>query len=721
MSQKTLTQKILEAHSALGAWAPDKDIALRIDQVLLQDATGTQACMQLEQLIKNPRGTLPRVPRDLSQETVVIDSASATDGTVPLLQFEQFGLDEVQVPLAIQYVDHNIKQIDERNADDHAFLLSFAKRYGIFYSPLGNGICHQVHVERFAVPGATILGADSHTTTSGALAAFALGVGGLDVAAALAGYPFWMRTPKVVEVQLTGALKPWVSAKDIVLELLRRFGVKWGIDVAGIGGVMVLEFAGPAIKSLGVPQRATIANMAAELNATAVFPSDERTREFMALQRREWSFKELGQDSGANYDVRVELDLASLEPLIALPSSPDNVVPVREVEGTPVAQVCVGSSVNSWYEDLALVAAVLRGCRVPFVRTQEGQRLLQLLVSPGSAQILNVMERKGFIKDLRMAGAVLLESACGPCVGMGGAPPSGANSLRTMNRNFPGRSGTKDDRVYLASSETAAATAKFGVITDPRTLGAYPNIGTYDLEDSDFTDELIVRPPMVRGARLATKIVRGPHIKSPPRNAALPDALEGEVVAKFGDKVSTGSISPDGVIVMGKRSNVADIAKHTFEKEMPSGQGDGRSEFYRIASEAKERRGSVVVAGSTYGQGSSREAAAMVMVELGVRAVLAKSFYRIHRTNLISQGVVPIVIPDVLYDAVIEDPVRGTPFAKPDQVITMPKIRAELEAGLPALTLMLGEQEFQLAHNLEDRERKILLAGGLINSLVLSP
>lgn len=713
MAGKSVAEKILEEHLVEGTLQPDSDIALRVDQVLMQDATGTQACQQLEEFFKR-RDPLPALqPINLPQSEIVINE-SLHSGTLPMLQFEQFGLDEIKVPFAIQYVDHNIKQIDERNADDHAFLLTFCQRYGIWYSPLGNGICHQVHVERFAVPGATIIGADSHTTSSGAMGAVALGVGGLDVATLLAGYPLWLRSPKVVQVELEGKLQPWVAAKDIILELLRCYSVKWGTRIAGIGGTMIIEFTGPGVKTLNVFQRVTIANMAAELNATAVFPSDERTLEFLRIQRREWAWRPLEADKDAKYDLRFAVNLAELEPLIARPSSPDNVVPVRAVEGTPVAQVCVGSSVNSGYEDEAIVAAIMKGRRLPLVGNNRGKRLLQLLVSPGSQQILNVMERRGFLKDLRSAGAVILESACGPCVGMGGAPPSGANSLRTMNRNFPGRSGTKEDRVYLASPETAAATARYGVITDPRRLGTYPEIGTYELQDSDFTDNLFIRPIMTLEERKRTAIIRGQHIKPPPRKELLGEKVKGEVIAKFGDNISTGSISPDGVIVMGKRSNVGDISKHTFEKEMPSRQG-GASEFYNLAMEIKKRGGGFVVAGHNYGQGSSREAAAMVMVELGVHAVFVKSFARIHRANLISQGVLPLIIDDRFYDAV--KLAEEVPQVKPGQIIDLVCIRRELEAGSLLVTLKVGKHTFQVKHGMSERETQIVLKGGLINYL----
>lgn len=710
MAGRSLTRKNIEGRLVEGAWRRGEDIAIRVDKVLMQDATGVPACLQFEQIVKPV------------EERVDVEEESR-DGLTPLLQFEEFGLDEVQVPFAIQYVDHNVLQIDERNADDHAFLRTFCKRYGIWFSPLGNGICHYQFIERFAEPGTVELGADSHTTSGGAMGAFALGVGGLDIATTLAGHPFWFRTPSVVQVRLQGQLEPWVSAKDVVLELLRRYRVNWGIEVAGAGGVMVLEFTGPGVRTLNMFQRMTIANMAAEMNATAMFPSDERTREFLRIQRREDQFVTLEADEDARYDLSVEIDLSSMEPLIACPWSPDNVVPVREVEGTPVAQVCVGSSVNSGYEDMAIVAKVLRGRELPSVGTPQGERLLQLIVTPGSRQITNVLTRKGLTGDLMSVGALFPGSICGWCVGMGGAPASGTNSVRTGPRNFPGRSGTKDDKVYLASPETAAATALFGRITDPRTLGEYPDLGLYDLEDGDFTDYLLMRP-LPRKDRSMIGVIRGPHIIPPPRKEELGNTISGEAVAKFGDDISTGSISPDGPNVMGKRQNIGDLAIYTFEKEMPAGEkGVIASKFYNIAMRAKrESGGGFIFAGQNYGQGSSREVAAMVMVELGIHAVSAKSFPRIHRDNLIKQGILPLFISEELYEAIEwrERPEKGKkqlPFVREGQIIVLPRLREELASQGATVTLRIGDHEFHVEHRLNERERNIILAGGLINYL----
>lgn len=710
MKGRSLTRKIIEGRLVEGVWRRGEDIAIRVDKLVIQDATGVPACMQFEQLAKS------------KDERVGVEEESR-DGMTPLLQFEQFDIDEIKVPFAIQYVDHNVLQIDERNADDHDFLLSFCKRFGIWYSPIGNGICHYQFFERFAEPGTVELGADSHSTSGGAMGAFAVGVGGLDVATVLSGYPFLLRTPTVVEVRLQGRLPPWVSAKDVVLELLRRYRVNWGTQVAGAGGIMVLEFTGPGVRTLNMFQRMTIANMSAEMNATAIFPSDERTREFLRVQRRGNQFVALEADEDAEYDLSVEVELNTLEPLIAYPSSPDNVVPVREVEGIPIAQVCVGSSVNSGYEDIAIVAEVLRGRELPAVDTPQGQRLLQMIVTPGSRQITNVLIRKGFFKDLLNIGASFPGSICGWCVGMGGAPASGTNSLRTGPRNFPGRSGTKDDKVYLASPETAAATALFGVITDPRRLGAYPALGTYDLEDSDFTDHLLVRP-LPREERLKIPIVRGPHIKPTPRKTAMQNILRGEALAKFGDNISTGSISPDGPTVMGKRQNSRDVAMHTFEKEMPpSEKGSIASEFYKIALRAKtESGGGFVFGGDNYGQGSSREIAAIVMVELGVHAVCAKSFPRLHRDNLIKQGVLPLVISEEMYNViqwrdVVPKTKKQSPYVESVQMVILPRVRQDLESGSETVTLVMGEREFRVEHCLNERERNIVLAGGLINYL----
>lgn len=579
-----LTQKILAAHLVHGQLEPGSEIALRIDQCLLQDTTGTMAMLALEEL----------------------------------------GVERIGVPFAVQYIDHNMLAIDNKNPDDHVFLRTSAAKLGIHFSRPGNGICHYVHLERFTVPGALLLGADSHTTTAGAVAMIAIGAGGLDVAVAMAGHPFVMAMPRVVEVHLEGALGPWVQAKDIILELLRRRDVNGGVG-------RIFEFTGTGVTTLSVPQRATICNMIAELGATTgIFPSDERAREWLEGQKRRDQWSEQKPDGDATYDEREVIDLAQLEPLIAKPSSPGNVVPVREVAGLKVQQVCVGSSVNSGYEDLAIVAEVLRDKQVhPDVF---------MTVTPGSKQILDTIADTGAYQAMIAAGARMLEPACGPCVGMGQAPPTGAVSVRTFNRNFPGRSGTENDQVYLCSPTTAAATALAGAIADPRSLGKQePKLAKPPMDPS-VDDRNIIAPLGPQEAARVT-VVKGPNIQPPPRQSPLPRRLEGEVLIVLPDNVSTGDLSPDGAVVMALRSNVNAIADFTlrrFDKDFP-----GR---------AREKRGGFIVAGENYGQGSSREHAALAPKALGVSAVVAKSFARIHRRNLIAQGIPPLTFmePDDL-------------------------------------------------------------------------
>lgn len=632
-----LAQKIISEHLVSGEMKPGEEIGIRIDQVLLQDATGTMAAME----------------------------------------FEMLGLDRIRVPFAIVYIDHNMLQIDYRNPDDHRFLRTFAARYGLHYSRPGNGICHQVHTERFAQPGLTLLGADSHTTTGGAVGSLAIGAGGMEVAVAMGGYPYEMPMPKIVGVWLEGQLSPWVTPKDVILEMLRRLTVSGGLN-------KIYEFRGPGVATIPVTGRATICNMILELGATAgIFPSDERTREFLALQQREHQWKPLGPDPDATYDEEMVIDLSSIEPLIAKPHSPDNVVPVREVAGTPVAQVCIGSSVNSWYEDLAIPAAILKGQRLP-----PG---LVMTVSPGSRQILDTIAATSVLRTLIQAGARLLEPACGPCVGMGQAPPSGAVSVRTFNRNFKGRSGTIDDLVYLCSPATAGATALRGVITDPRELGEAPVIGEYrPVVDDSFIDP---PPPPEEAQRI--EVVRGPNIKPPPPPQPLPEALEGHVLIVLGDNISTGSMAPDGAIVMADRSNLEAMSAFVFMKEDP--------EFVR---RARQLGGGFVVAGNNYGQGSSREHAVLAPKFLGVKAVLAKSFARIHRRNLIALGLVPLLISDELYGR-----------ARIGDTWRLPDLRAALQEGRTEIPVETPEGRFVVRHDLSPRERAIVLAGGVLNYL----
>src|SRR5438067_1712710 len=533
---ENILEKVISEHLVEGKLEPGEPISYRIDQVLLQDATGTMAWME----------------------------------------FEQLEVDRVEVPLVVQYVDHNMIQLDHKNPDDHFFLQTCAARYGAVFSRPGNGISHYVHLERFDKPYATLVGSDSHTTTGGAMGMAALGIGGMDAAVAMAGFPFELQYPKAVRVVLENELRPWVSAKDVILEMLRRLTVKGGVNKAFL-------FDGDGVSTLSVTQRATICNMILELGATfGIFPSDDRTRAFLKAQQREQDFRELLPDQSARYDDEVVIDLAQLEPLIAKPRNPDNVVPVREVEGTKVAQVCVGSSVNSSYEDLAIPAYVVR-------RGGGVNPWLDMTVSPGSRQVLNAIASTGVLTDYVAAGARLLEPACGPCVGMGQAPPSSQPSVRTMNRNFQGRSGTEDDYVYLASPEVAGATALKGVITDPRDLGMdYPRIES----PQPVADDSMLIQPLDPTEAEKVQIMRGPNIKPPPIPPDLPDSLEGKVLIVLPDNISTGSMSPDGVLVMAERSNIPVIAEYTFRKEDP--------EFVK---RAKEWGGGFIVGGVNYGQG----------------------------------------------------------------------------------------------------------------------
>lgn len=638
-----LTQKILSSHLDAGELKPGSEVSLRIDQGLVQDTTGTMAFLQLEEL----------------------------------------GVERIKIPFAIVYVDHNILAIDFKNPDDHMFLRSFAQRHGIHFSRPGTGICHYLHMERFAKPGQVLLGADSHTVMAGSVSMIAIGAGGLDVAVALAGHPFVMAMPKVVEVRLENKLGPWVQAKDIILELLRRRDVKGGVG-------RIFEFTGPGVATLSVPQRGTICNMIAELGATTgIFPSDERTREWLAIQKRPADFVALAADDGATYDESEVIDLAKLEPLIAKPSSPGNVVPVREVAGTKVQQVCVGSSVNSGYEDLAIVAQVLKGKTV--------HPEVFMTVTPGSKQILDALAGGGAYQALIAAGARMLEPACGPCVGMGQAPPSNSVSVRTFNRNFPGRSGTDDDQVYLCSPTTAAATALRGEITDPRDLGAEPSFEIPVMDPRVDDSNILVPLPPAEAAKV--RVIKGPNIQPPPRQSPLADRLDGEVLIKLTDNVSTGDLSPDGAVVMALRSNVNAIAEFTFRRFDP-----------KFPARAREKGGGFIVAGQNYGQGSSREHAALAPKALGIRAVIAQSFARIHRRNLISQGLVPLTFKS-----------EGD-LAKLEQgdTLVIEGLRAALQSNKTDEVVIARTgrgQEIPLSVSFLAGEARTLLAGGLLAEL----
>ena len=630
-----------------GELKPGSPIALKVDQTLLQDATGTMACMQ----------------------------------------FEQLGVARVQVERAVQYVDHNVIQLDFKNPDDHRMLQALARKFGLHYSRPGNGICHYVHIERFAKPGGILVGADSHTTTSGALGMIAIGAGGLDVAVAMGGYPYEIACPEIVEVRLTGTLsRPWVQAKDIILELLRRLSASGGKN-------KIFEFTGEGTHDLSIPERGTIANMIAELGATsAVFPPDDQTRDWLTRQQREDDFEEMGPEDGCEYDERVAIDLAELGPLVAKPQNPDNVVPVEEVAGTELAQVCIGSSVNSGYFDLALPAAILAD--------RDGQIVhptIAATATPGSRQILTAIAESGVYRQLVEGGVRMLEPVCGPCVGMGQAPPSNANSLRTFNRNFPGRSGTPEDCVYLCSPAVAAVSMLEGKIADPREYGDAPDI-LDPPELKPYVDDVHIFAPADEDEAESIEIPRGPNIKTPPEHEPLEESIEAKIATVQPDNISTGDLAPDGVIVMSYRSNIPAIAEFTFQHRDP--------EFRK---RMKEWGSGFIVGGNNYGQGSSREHAALAPLQLGVKAVFAKSFARIHRRNLVAQGILALTFKDESdYDR-----------AKVGETWSLPNIREELEDGAEDITVRIEESgdEFSVTHDFAPKEREILVSGGLLHYL----
>ena len=638
---RNLTRKLLDDHLLEGDLVPGEEMDLTVDQILIEDATGSMTA----------------------------------------LQFEALGADSVAVPLAVMYVDHNVLQIDDKNMDEHRFLRSFSSHYGIQYSRPGNGISHYVHLERFARPGEVLVGADSHSTMAGAVGMFAVGAGGLDVAVAMAGYGFSLECPKVVGVELRGELPSWVQSKDIILELLRRYGVRGGVG-------RVFEFTGEGVSTLSVTDRGTICNMITELGATAaVFPSDAQTNEWLAAQRREEDYIPLAADPDASYDENEVIELPQLEPLIAEPSSPGNVVPVREVAGTETVQVCVGSSVNSSYEDLATVAAVLRENIV--------HPRMEMTVTPGSRQILDTISKSGVYQDLVAAGARMLEPVCGPCIGVGQAPSAGVPSVRTFNRNFPGRSGTSGDKVYLCSPATAAATALKGEISDPRELGEPPTIPPAP-SDPNMDDRQILDPPPPEEAG-NVEIVRGPNIVPPPEGRALPEELEGRIVIVIEDDVSTGDMAPDGALGMSLWSNIPECAKYMFRRQDP--------EFH---DRALEWGGGFIVGGHNYGQGSSREHAALAPLHLGIRAVIARSFARIHRRNLISQSILPLLFRE-------EDD-----YERVSQGDTwkIEGVREPIAAGEQTLVVNTDNgTKIELEIRLSPREREVLLAGGILKFL----
>jgi aconitate hydratase len=592
----------------------------------------------------------------------------------------------VKVERAVQYVDHNVVQLDFKNPDDHRFLQDMCAKYGVHYSRAGNGISHYISLERFAKPGQVLVGADSHTTTSGALGMVAIGAGGLDVAVAMAGYPFEIACPAVVEVRLENQLaRPWVQAKDVILELLRQLGASGGKN-------KVFEFTGPGTADLSVPERGTIANMIAELGATAaVFPADERTASWLRIQDREDDFTEMAADDGAEYDERVEIDLAELGPLVAKPQNPDNVVPVEEVAGTDLAQVCMGSSVNSGYFDLALPGAILADKGGQYVDSS-----IAATATPGSRQILAAIAESGVYRQLVEGGVRMLEPVCGPCVGMGMAPPSGSNSLRTMNRNFPGRSGTPEDSVYLCSPAVAAVSLLSGRIEDPREYGDPPEM-LDPPELRPYVDDVHIFPPAKPEEAKRIEVKRGPNIKPPPEHEPMEDSLEARVATVQPDDISTGDLAPDGVEVMAYRSNIPAIAEFTFRHRDPD-----------FRKRMQEWGRGFIVAGHNYGQGSSREHAAIAPLHLGVKGVFAKSFARIHRRNLIAQGIVALPFADEGdYDK-----------AEVGETWTLPNLREELESGADRITVRTESgDEIKLTQDLAPNEREVLLAGGLLSYL----
>ena len=634
---ETLAQKIIRAHLLHGDMTPGSEIALRIDQTLTQDATGTMA----------------------------------------YLEFETMGIPRVRTELSVAYVDHNTLQSGFENADDHRYLQTVAKKHGVWFSRPGNGICHQVQLERFGKPGKTLIGSDSHTPTGGGIGMLAFGAGGMDVAVAMGGGAYYITMPKMFKVNLTGTLQPYVTAKDISLELLRILSVKGGVGA-------IIEWGGPGIAALSVPERATITNMGTELGATtSIFPSDDVTRAFLAAEGREADFIPLASDPDARYDRIIDIDLNTLQPMIACPHSPDNVVPVASLAGTKVDQVCIGSCTNSSLFDMLKVAALLKGRTIaPGV---------SLSISPGSKQVLTMLSDCGALTDILASGARLLECACGPCIGMGFSPNSGGVSLRTFNRNFLGRSGTKDAQVYLVSPETAVAAALTGTITDPQTLGPMPAV---TLPEQFRIDDSAVLPPAPADEADAVEVLRGPNIQPFPQSRPFADTLTAELVLKVGDNITTDHIMPAGAKILPYRSNIPKLAEFCFTVCDPT-----------FPARARAAGDGIIVGGSNYGQGSSREHAALVPMYLGIRCVVAKSFARIHAANLINAGILPLTFenPDD-YDAL-----------QPGARLRIDDIRAGMAAGSLTLTDTAAGKAYSVVCSLTERQQAILLAGGLLN------
>ncbi|MEY8367669.1 aconitate hydratase [Anaerovoracaceae bacterium 42-11] len=632
----TIAQKIIKEHLIGGEMTPGSEIALKIDQTLTQDATGTMA----------------------------------------YLEFETMGIPRVRTELSVAYIDHNTLQSGFENADDHRFIQSMAKKYGLYFSRPGNGICHQVHLERFGKPGKTLIGSDSHTPTGGGIGMLAMGAGGLDVAVAMGGGAYYITMPKMYKVNLTGKLNPYVTAKDISLEILRILSVKGGVGA-------VIEWGGPGIETLSVPERATITNMGTELGATtSIFPSDEITRAFLAAEGREEDYVPLASDDDAVYDRVIDINLSALQPMIACPHSPDNVVPVHTLKGTKVDQVCIGSCTNSSLYDMLKVAAMLKGKTI--------KPEVSLSISPGSKQVLAMLADCGALSDILASGARVLECACGPCIGMGFSPNSGGVSLRTFNRNFEGRSGTADGKVYLVSPETAVAAALTGEITDPMSFGEMPKVEMPEAFKID--DSAVIAPAPLEEAK-ELPILRGPNIKAFPDSKPQEDTLEAELVLKVGDNITTDHIMPAGAKILPYRSNIPHLSQYCF--------GVCDETFPERAKAAGE---SMIVGGNNYGQGSSREHAALVPLYLGVRTVIAKSFARIHAANLINAGIMPLT------------------FANPDDYdkvsqgdrLKLSDVYAGMDSGKMMLTDLTTGEEIPLECSFTDRQKEILKAGSLL-------
>ena len=634
----TIAQKIIKEHLVCGEMTVGSDIGLKIDQTLTQDATGTMA----------------------------------------YIEYEAMGIPRVKTEKSVAYIDHNTLQTGFENADDHRFIQSVCKKHGIYFSRPGNGICHQVHLERFGKPGKTLIGSDSHTPSGGGIGMLAIGAGGLDVAVAMGGGAYYITMPKMVRVNLTGKLSPWVSAKDIILAVLRVMSVKGGVG-------KIIEYGGDGVKTLTVPERATITNMGAELGATtSVFPSDETTRAFLKAQGREEDYKELKADDDAVYDEVIEINLSKLEPLAACPHSPDNVKPIKELEGQEINQVCIGSCTNSSYLDLMRVAYILKGKKVA--------DNVSLAIAPGSKQVFNMLALNGALGDMIAAGARILESACGPCIGMGQSPNSKGVSLRTFNRNFEGRSGTADGQIYLVSPETAAVSAINGVFTDPRILGCAAEIEMP--EKFLINDNMVIEPAPIEEMD-NVEILRGPNIKSYPETHPLTDSIEASCSLKVGDNITTDHIMPAGAKILPLRSNIPKISQHCFtvcDKEFPA--------------RAKALGKSVIVGGENYGQGSSREHAALAPLFLGVKAVLVKSFARIHKSNLINAGILPLTFSDPSdYDKI-----------KLGDMLELPNVKKEISGGCDVTVINKTTGDTITAKcELSDRTRAIIAAGGLLD------